>query len=662
MTYDSRYFYRLKPLFWALVFWAGLLVTGLIYKLGLNAGLQFDDKANLQNLATINDLDSALAFISHGIAGPLGRPIALFSFALQHYAWPHSLALLTEWNIYIHLLNGCLLTGCALRLSAIHPSTSAQATGIAVLTGVLWLLSPLLVSSSLLIIQRMTTLSALFVFLGLWCYLSIRLRAGHNPERQSLALSVVVGIFTTLAMFTKENGALLPLYILAIEVTLLAKSRYHCNHRHWKIWQAIFLYLPLLAICFYLIIQVPYHETLVLQRDFTALSRLAAEGFIVWTYLFRAFIPMPSALGPFHDHVWQLEPEQIPLGLILFASLVIVAGAAIYTLRRSKFGIGVFVKGRCEYIPVSSAPASMLAQPLPNTPMPRWTSPKIAVQKVSDRKQYPLFAFAVLWYLLGHLLESTTIPLELYFEHRNYIPLVGPFFALVAAVMTTRHSKKILRFFIVAYIALMASITSMTTHLWGQPLLAGEIWALDNPKSVRAALYLATQLEKYHDLGSALYVLDRFNDNNPISLGLQIQALKVACAITPQGDHTERLNRLMANAPQTRYESWASEQPEHLHAWLVKYPCHGVNFNTVDLIADLMIKHKRYSTNGVILHNLYNLKAMIAWQKGHFNQAFNYFDKALSRHLSQTTLQTSLTLAYQLKQQRFIDKWLKYAQ
>lgn len=610
MSYCSNHLLRLKPLLWGGAFWATLLISGLIYSLGLEAGLQFDDEANLQGLANIHDFDSAVSFIFNGVAGPLGRPLALLSFAPQYYAWPHSPQLMTGWNICLHLLNGSLVTWLALRLSAITSlNSSRQPVSIAVLTGALWLLSPLLVSSSLLIIQRMTTLSALFVFAGLLCYLCIRLRAVNKPEHHIISLGLVVVVFTCLAAFTKENGILFPLYVLVVEITLLAVSRYRSAHRIWKAWQAVFLYLPLLIIIFYLITRVPYSENVVLQRDFTVPSRLAAQGYIIWTYLFRAFFPTPSALGPFHDVVWQLEPDRIPLGLVLFAGVLIIAGAA-----------------------------------------------------VCYRKRYPLLAFAVLWYLLGHILESTTIPLELYFEHRNYVPLVGPFFAFVASLVSVQQSKKMLRFFIIAYLALMAGVTSMETSLWGQPLLAAEMWALDNPKSVRASLQLAKQLEKENDLSSALHALDRFNTDNPISIGLQIQAVKVACVIDPEGDHAERLSRLVVNAPHTRYESWASEQPEHLHAWLLKHACKGIDFNTVDLIANLMINHERYSTNRIVLHNLYALKAIIAWQNDNIAQSFDYFDTALSRHINQTTLQTSLMLAYQFKQQQFIDKWLEHAQ
>lgn len=37
------------------------------------------------------------------------------------------------------------------------------------------------------------------------------------------------------------------------------------------------------------------------------------------------------------------------------------------------------------------------------------------------KNRFPLIAVAILFYLAAHLMESTFIGLELYFEHRNYL-------------------------------------------------------------------------------------------------------------------------------------------------------------------------------------------------------------------------------------------------
>lgn len=598
-AHDSRY----KDILFGVLFWAALTITGWLYSCGLGTGLQFDDEANLKGLANVQNLDTAISFVFSGIAGPLGRPLALLSFVPQAYAWPKSPELMIEWNIYLHLLNGALVTALALRLSALTSTTPAQQLRIAVPSGALWMLLPLLASSSLLIVQRMTTLSAFFIFCGLFCYLSRRLRAANRPERSLLSLSLIVTLFTVLATFSKENGLLFPLYVLSIEASLLSSDRFRSTHKTWKTWQAIFLFFPLIIISAYLISRIPYNEATTLQRNFTGLQRIASEGYILWVYLIRAFLPTPSALGPFHDLTWQLEPHQLSLGLTLFACAVATG-----------------------------------------------------ILSVCYRKRYPLATFAVLWYLLGHLLESTTIPLELYFEHRNYVPLVGPIFALMAFLSSLRINKKIVTGFIFVYMSLLVLVTYMTTSLWGQPLLAAEIWAKDYPKSVRAALQLAKELEKDHDLKTALRVMDSYNQQYR-NLGLQIVALKVACDLEPEGDHQARLNQLLTSASTARFESWAVDQPEQFHAWLLKHHCAGMNFHTVSFIADAVISNPRYASNPIAMHNLYAIKGLVALQYDDITSALSYFHTALTQHIGKDLLKLSLAIAKSHQNTEFFDKW-----
>jgi hypothetical protein len=59
------------------------------------------------------------------------------------------------------------------------------------------------------------------------------------------------------------------------------------------------------------------------------------------------------------------------------------------------------------------------------------------------KQRYPLIGFGLLWFFAGHLLESTTIPLELMFEHRNYLPSLGILLipAYVLVHMLESHSQ-----------------------------------------------------------------------------------------------------------------------------------------------------------------------------------------------------------------------------
>lgn len=593
-----------NSIIWSLVFYGALIFTGIIYYESLGASIQFDDTINLLGLDQIHDFDSAKKFILSGIAGPTGRPLALLSFALQYYAWPFNPELLIKWNILLHLLNGVLVTALALNLGRAHFKKHALILQVAVLTGALWMLLPILASSSLFIIQRMTTLSTFFILVGLFFYTRLRNYAPATPEQHLIKLSIITIVFTTLAVLSKENGILLPAYILTIESTIFSLDSYRSIHNTWRIWLSIFLFLPLLAIGSYLILQIPYSDATVLQRGFTATEHIASQGYIIWTYLYRAFLPTPSTLGPFHDASRALDTLQIYLGIALFFCLFICAYLAIHY-----------------------------------------------------RKRYPLLAFATLWFLLGHLLESTTIPLELYFEHRNYAPLIGPVFALIAFLSSIKRWKQVVTWSIFAYISLIGLITLMTTSLWGKPLIAAEIWNMDNPKSVRATLHLAKQLEIDHDLATALKVLDRFNNENPTSLGLQIQALVIACALTPNENHSDRLKTFFNNAPTARFENWAVSQPEDFHDWLLKNECEGINFHSINLIVDAILKNPRYTSHPVAMHNLYVLKGIISLQYDDITNALKYFDTALTYHIGYDALGVALLVAKTHNDSKFINKW-----
>jgi len=54
----------------------------------------------------------------------------------------------------------------------------------------------------------------------------------------------------------------------------------------------------------------------------------------------------------------------------------------------------------------------------------------LALGAVALRKRHPALALAVLFFLAAHLMESSVIALELYYEHRNYIPAMLLFWPL----------------------------------------------------------------------------------------------------------------------------------------------------------------------------------------------------------------------------------------
>jgi hypothetical protein len=275
-----------------------LLLAWLCYRPALSGTFQLDDVANLDGLAAVSDYDSTLNFIGSGAAGPLGRPIAMLSFALQADSWPQDAAAFLRVNVLIHLLNAILVALCLLRVAVGMRIDMTKAMTIAALSASAWVLMPLLASASLLVVQRMSTLSATFVLLGLIGYLLARARIDDRPRQALLGMSASLVIGTMLAMLCKESGALLPVFALVLESTVLGRPG-RLKPQRWRAWQFVFLAAPLLLILLYLATWWPYPESLIQRRDFNGTERLLTQAGILWTYLFKAVLGVPGRLGIF---------------------------------------------------------------------------------------------------------------------------------------------------------------------------------------------------------------------------------------------------------------------------------------------------------------------------------------------------------------------------
>ncbi|MGH8114927.1 MAG: tetratricopeptide repeat protein, partial [Rhodanobacteraceae bacterium] len=102
------------------------------------------------------------------------------------------------------------------------------------------------------------------------------------------------------------------------------------------------------------------------------------------------------------------------------------------------------------------------------------------------RKRHPAIALALLFYFAAQLMESGWIPLELYFEHRNYLPAMLLFWP-IGIGLTRRGTLRWLGVIAAACILLvLAGFTVQRATLWGDGLRQARVWAAINPDSARA--------------------------------------------------------------------------------------------------------------------------------------------------------------------------------
>ena len=421
------------------VFIAILITVWLAYTPGLAGGFLFDDFANLPSLGATGPIDNSAAFaryITSSTADPTGRPITVASFLLDAQDWPADPLPFKRTNLLLHLLNITLLAWLLLALGKRSGLVKEQARNAAILGAALWGLHPLLVSTTLYIIQREAMLPASFTLAGILLWLHGRDRIAKGQITLGTILEFAgLGLGTILATLSKANGVLLPFYVLLIEYFVLRPRDTQTLPRAHRIVTWL-LWLPVIGISGYLLhtatslLDAPF----LFGRDWTEAQRLLTEPRVVWEYLRLLWLPHPFTSGLFNDQIpvstSLLEPGTTLPALLGIVGLLVLAWAL--------------------------------------------------------RRRAPPWSLVILFFFAGHLLESTSIPLELYFEHRNYIPALLMFWPLSIWLVAPGETQRA-RMALAAVILLsLGFMTHASATVWGNSTEQALLWAKLNPASARA--------------------------------------------------------------------------------------------------------------------------------------------------------------------------------
>ena len=456
---------------------------------GLQGPFLLDDHGTLSRLGSLGGVDDWLsfrAFVLGGHAGPTGRPVALLSFLLDANTWPTDPWPFKRTNLAVHLLCGMALGTLVNRVLAMLGHGRPAARTCALAAAAIWMLHPFLVSTALYPVQRMAQLAALFVFAGLAAYLGGRAMLPTDARKAYLVMSLAIVLATVLATLSKENGILMPLLVGIAELTIVSSQRSRLGTLN-RAWAAVFIAVPAVLVFSYLAWKLAGIDPFATLpgRDFSVQERLLTQFRVLADYLRHWFVPELYTAGVFQDHVVKstglLAPVTTILGLALHGGLV----AAAVRLRRRR----------------------------------------------------PLFSFAVLFFYGGHLLESTVLNLELYFEHRNYLPAaflaVPPVVALYRALPRRASAIAIL-----SLAALLAAFTHFSATVWADYRSIVAAAAEKAPTSVRAQQQLATLQFNDGEYHAALDTIDRGLEARPDSHTLQLTRGIILCRIGTLDDRT----------------------------------------------------------------------------------------------------------------------------
>ena len=522
------------------VYWPGVYSTFLLDDYNLKV---------ISEIGGINDLRSLWRYLASDLSGITGRPISNLSFLINYNSWPTSPFPFKVTNLVIHCCCGILLYLFVKKL--LDPRYSRQHSNwVALFVTAYWVLNPLNVSTTLYVIQRMAMLSAMFAIIGLILYIHGRKLLAQDKVRGYIWMTTAIILCTSLAIMSKENGALLPILILTLEYTVI---RYFLKlsplHR---IWQVFFLWLPTITV---VLLTARYSTpAFYAERSFTLSERLLTESRVLLEYLYYWFNPLAISRG--------VLASDYPLSTNLLSP---------WTTLPALFAIS----------------GSIL-----------WA--------VWKRHRYPLASFAILFFFAGHLMESTGIPLEIYFEHRNYLPAV--FLALPIAhwVVTTNviRRRKLLTALTIIILGTQAFQTLQLTKIWGNDLKLAAWWAHHNPNATRAQDYFASTLSKIgrHDL--AVQVLEKAILRKPENSHYYLHLIFAECKY--KSIEPNRISNLMKQLSESPVNKKSYPLLEDIVTIASSEKCKGLSTSDVLSILDMLTKHKDskrdFDSYGQLMH------------------------------------------------------------
>jgi len=351
------------------------LVLVAIYWAGLHGDFFFDDQANILLAEGVRmeqfSFDTIRAAMLSGHAGFSGRSVAQLSFALNHFFFAFDPFVFKATNLAVHAVNALLIFFLARRLLGQFSPQAARGRVLAVaaIVASIWLLHPIQLTSVLLVVQRMTGLSALFLLSALLFHMRGREREGFAGVTY---LVLAWGICWPLSFFSKETGALFPFFVLAWELIVRSAALGRLD-RFARALAAVLGLVVALGVGYAFSAAGLWLWAGYDYRSFSLLERVLTEGRVLWFYLGLIAFPRLEALGLYHD-------DLIISNTLLAPWTTVPALAGLLGL--------IFLAWRMRLVA-------------------------------------PVASLGIAWFLIGHGLESTVLPLEIAHEHRNYLPLFG---------------------------------------------------------------------------------------------------------------------------------------------------------------------------------------------------------------------------------------------
>jgi tetratricopeptide (TPR) repeat protein len=265
-------------------------------------------------------------------------------------------------------------------------------------------------------------------------------------------------------------------------------------------------------------------------------------------------------------------------------------------------------------------------------------------------RRWPAAALAILFFFVGQSLESSTVALELYFEHRNYLPAMLMFWPLALWLCSVRQSpvhqqiassnseekpaghvalKTVLA---VIVILGLATMTHARAALWGNSHDQSILWATLNPDSPRAQANAAAAEMSTGAPARAAARLHAALARDPTQAQLALNLFAAQC----QMGHVEPATlEASAHALQTTRDPGAL-----LTSWFGRAidlaghpPCPELTLPALARLLDAGLTNPLLASNPGRRQDLHYLRGRIALAQGNASAALLDFNRALDQQV-----------------------------
>ena len=437
-----------------------------VYLPGASGPFLFDDLINILEDPSIRipnlEIESLASVVvrEQGRFPVVRRPLPRLTFALDYYrsGFGFDPLVFKTTNILIHVLNGILVyLLCILlcrRIPRVREAGPRCVCYVAFFTAALWVFHPIQLTSVLYTVQRMTSLSGLFVVVGLLLYVIGRQRLADGRPRAFTWMAVGVAGGLILASACKETGVLLPVFALLIEWFFFSQNDHRTPRHTLVLFHGVALAVPVVVLAAMLFV-----PDLILHvysiRSFNMLERLLTEGRVLFFYVSLLALPNIRRFGLFHDDF------EVSHGLFDPVTTVISLAGWMVVLVALGWGL----------------------------------------------KRRALWSFAGLWFLAGHGMESTFLPLELVHEHRNYLPILGFFFVAIVYLAVASPARPAMARSVTHLPVLLLLIIVFSTwtrvNIWQDRLTLTTFMVRNHPDSYATQMaHAVAQSEAGYDLAT----------------------------------------------------------------------------------------------------------------------------------------------------------------